>query len=298
MSVNNFLKKDNVSLLWDVLIDDDIMKNKQPNEISHINDVFNTNLKKFYDASNSKKNLTELNKNYITVMMKFIINNFQQQSAPILKKKGLVTYEEIQNDRLSQFEKDYTSRQQEFTSAMSLPVPKTPDFSDKIDGPLGEMDDEVKKYLAQRNYDVEQINKIYDNKDTADKWLKSQETSLKAEKIQPVKNVVTSTPIKYIKIDKSTNLNESVINKDVIDLSTKKKSITWAENLEECENLEKQNDSVINVADIFSKLKTIPTIINQNQNQNQNEDITFLKNEINILHKKLDTILDLLNVTK
>jgi hypothetical protein len=296
MSVNNFLKKDNVSLLWDVLIDDDIMKNKQPNEISHINDVFNTNLKKFYDASNSKKNLTELNKNYITVMMKFIINNFQQQSAPILKKKGLVTYEEIQNDRLSQFEKDYTSRQQEFTSAMSLPVPKTPDFSDKIDGPLGEMDDEVKRYLAQRNYDVEQINKIYDNKDTADKWLKSQETSLKAEKIQPVKNVVTSTPIKYIKIDKSTNLNESVINKDVIDLSTKKKSITWAENLEECENLEKQNDSVINVADIFSKLKTIPTIINQNQNQNQNEDITFLKNEINILHKKLDTILDLLNV--
>jgi hypothetical protein len=294
MSVNNFLKKDNVSLLWDVLIDDDIMKNKQPNEISHINDVFNTNLKKFYDASNSKKNLTELNKNYITVMMKFIITNFQQQSAPILKKKGLVTYEEIQNDRLSQFEKDYTSRQQEFTSAMSLPVPKTPDFSDKIDGPLGEMDDEVKKYLAQRNYDVEQINKIHDNKDTADKWLKSQETSLKAEKIQPVKNVITSTPIKYIKIDKSTNLNESVINKDVIDLSTKKKSITWAENLEECENLEKQNDSVINPADIFSKLKTVPTIINQNQS----EDITFLKSEINILHKKLDTILDLLNVKK
>jgi hypothetical protein len=305
MSKNDFLTKENVSLLWEVIMDDDLMKNKQQSEVSQIIDIFNVNLKKFH-ASTNNNNLTELNKNYITVMINFINKNFNK---PIVKnninqnqKKDLITYEEIQNDRLSQFERDYNNRQQEFTSAMSLPVPEAPDFSDKTDGPLTEIEVEVKRYMAQRNYDVEQLNKTMDNNNNnqgkANTWLKPQETSLKAEKnplnLNLEKKPVNSekNPLKYIKIDNSTKVNENVIQNDVIDLNDKykKKTISWADNFKEDEE---QIDDVISGLDIFSKLKTITT--KKDNNSNNNDDIVFLKNEIKVLHQKLDTILGLLN---
>ena len=290
MSKNDFLTKPNVSLLWEVIMDNEIMKNKPQAEISQIIDIFNVNLKKFHDSTNNN-NLTELNKNYITVMMNFITKNFSKPPTTSLsnQKKGLVTYEEIQNDRLSKFEKDFNSKQQEFTSAMALPIPPTPDFSDKKDEPLSEIEVEVKRYMAQRNYDVEQLSKTLNNNDSqqASSWLKPQETSLKTDK-KPL-SIMNPNPIKYIKIDNETNINTNVIQNDVIDLTAKKKTISWANNLEgegekEDENLEQ------NTMDIFSKLKMIPT-----PTPSKKDEIGELKEEIKVLHQKLDTILQLLS---
>jgi aspartate-semialdehyde dehydrogenase len=106
MSKTDFLTKQNVSLLWEVIMDNDFMKNKPPTEISQIIDIFNVNLKKFHDSTNNN-NLTELNKNYITVMMNFINKNFNKPTPTPPNEKKLVTYEELQNDRLSKFEKDF-----------------------------------------------------------------------------------------------------------------------------------------------------------------------------------------------
>ena len=298
MSKNDFLTKENVSLLWEVIMDDDLMKNKQQSEVSQIIDIFNVNLKKFH-ASTNNNNLTELNKNYITVMINFINKNFNK---PIVKnninqnqnqKKDLITYEEIQNDRLSQFEKDYNNRQQEFTSAMSLPVPQAPDFSDKTDGPLTEIEVEVKRYMAQRNYDVEQLSKSLNNNNNdsqqASSWLKPQETSLKADKMPLHLPQLDKNPIKYIKIDNDTNISKNVIQNDMIDLTTKKKTISWATNLEGEKEYENQNEKEEQTTiDIFSKLKTIPS-------PNKKDEIGELKEEIKILHEKLDTILQLLS---
>ena len=305
MSKTDFLTKQNVSLLWEVIMDNDFMKNKPQNEVSQIIDIFNVNLKKFHDSTNNN-NLTELNKNYITVIMNFINKNFNKPTptpTPPNEKK-LVTYEELQNDRLSKFEKDLNSRQQEFTSAMALPVPPTPDFSDKKDEPLSEIEVEVKRYMAQRNYDVEQLNKTLVNDNQASSWLKPQETSLKAEKlplVQSNKNPLPlvqsdKNPIKYIKIDNETNVSKNVIQKDVIDLNNnnnnnKKKVISWADEIRSDEiianeiadefNAEKQIET-----NIFSKLKTIPS---------KKDELADLKEEMKVLHQKLDLILNFMN---
>ena len=288
-NVSNFLKRENVSLLWEVIMDDETIQSKQPSELSQINEVFNTNLKKFYDSSGGSKNLTELNKNYITVMMNFINKNFANKQLMPSQKKELVTYEDIQSDRLSQFEKDYNNRQQEFSKAMALPVPTTPNFSDKIDEPLSEIEAEVKRYMAQRNYDVDQLNKTFDSQETASNWLKPQETSLKAEKM-PIVNNNTNSGIKHIKIDKSILLNENTIQNDVIDLSSsfsKKKSISWAKELDAKE------------LDLDLVKKELPKITARSNEFNE------LKNEINELNKKIDLlntnvnlILNLLNQNK
>jgi hypothetical protein len=295
-NVSNFLKRENVSLLWEVIMDDETIRNKQPGELSQINEVFNTNLKKFYDSSGGSKNLTEMNKNYITVMMNFINNNFANKRMLPSQKKELVTYEDIQSDRLSQFEKDYNNRQQEFSKAMALPVPTAPNFSDKIDEPLSEIEAEVKRYMAQRNYDVDQLNKTFDSQETASNWLKPQETSLKAEKM-PIVNNNTNSGIKHIKIDKSILLNENVIQNDVIDLSSssKKKSISWAKELDlDAKELDaKELDIDLDLDMVKKELPKITTRFNE------------LKNEINALNKKIDLlntnvnlVLNLLNQNK
>lgn len=295
-NVSNFLKRENVSLLWEVIMDDETIRNKQPGELSQINEVFNTNLKKFYDSSGGNKNLTEMNKNYITVMMNFINNNFANKRMLPSQKKELVTYEDIQSDRLSQFEKDYNNRQQEFSKAMALPVPTAPNFSDKIDEPLSEIEAEVKRYMAQRNYDVDQLNKTLDSQETASNWLKPQETSLKAEKM-PIVNNNTNSGIKHIKIDNSTHLNENALQRDVIDLSSssKKKSISWAKelDLDEKELDAKELDLDLELDMVKKELPKITTRFNE------------LKNEINALNKKIDLlntnvnlVLNLLNQNK
>ena len=300
MSKNDFLTKQNVSLLWEVILDNEVMQNKPQSEISQIIDIFNVNLKKFHDSTNNN-NLTELNKNYITVMMNFINKNFAKSASSSLlnQKKTLVTYDEIQNDRLSKFEKDFNTKQQEFTSAMALPIPPTPDFSDKKDEPLSEIEVEVKRYMAQRNYDVEQLSKSLINNDSqqASSWLKPQETSLKADK-QPLSSInpLINNPIKYIKIDNESNINKNVIQNDVIDLNNnnKKKTISWAKNLEENNYITEEgvecetNDLQQTTLDIFSKLKMIPS-------PSKKDEIGELKEEIKVLHQKLDTILNLLS---
>ena len=289
MSKTDFLTKQNVSLLWEVIMDNDFMKNKPQTEVSQIIDIFNVNLKKFHDSTNNN-NLTELNKNYITVMMNFINKNFNKPTQPVVKQ-NLVTYEEIQNDRLTKFEKDFNSKQQEFTSAMALPVPPTPDFSDKKDEPLSEIEVEVKRYMAQRNYDVEQLNKTLVNDNQASSWLKPQETSLKAEKLPlPLVSSNVNNPIKYIKIDNETNISKNVIQKDVIDLNNnnnnnnKKKVLSWAdERTDEIQNEVVDDQEAKN---IFSKLKTIPS---------KKDELADLKEEMKVLHQKLDLIINFMN---
>jgi hypothetical protein len=71
--------------------------------------------------------------------------------------------------------------------------------------------------MAQRNYDVDQLNKTFDSQETASNWLKPQETSLKAEKMPIVNtNTNTNSGIKHIKIDKSILLNENSIQNDPV----------------------------------------------------------------------------------
>ena len=185
MSVNDFLTKGNVDLLWEVIIDDDLFKNKPKELINQIGSIFTQNLRGFNEAEKNNSNtLMSMNKRFIGLILnhsRSIINESQYSQKE--KGKQLITSSDLQSERMTQFEKDLSQKQSEFSSAMSLPVPPVPKFSDNnLDEPIGEMELAIKKALEQRNYDIEQVSKNL-NKSNADSWLKPQETSLKSEKI-------------------------------------------------------------------------------------------------------------------
>jgi hypothetical protein len=270
--LHQFLTKENIQILWDVLIEDPVIKNfcSSHDKIIELTKLFESNLKGFYDVERKNcTNLIELNKKYMILIINYLgrqiltpttkpVENTNQKQLSQFKKitihneqiKQPITYEEIQNERKSQFEKDLYNRQQEFTNAMSNPVPPVPDFSDKIDEPISEIELEIKRIQEQRNYDMEIINQNYqqnmnnqpNSNDTT--WLESENTNIKNEK-----------------------------------------HISW-----EDEN-----------AGLFAKLKkksileTNNSITNNsitNSNIDISEEINFLKNEMNLLNNKINILIN------
>jgi hypothetical protein len=309
MSVNDFLTKQNVDLLWEVIIDDDLFKNKPKELINQIGSIFTSHLRGFNEAEkNNSNNLMSMNKRFIGIILnhsRSIIIQSQSQSSQKQKGKELITSTDLQTERMSQFEKDLSQKQSEFTSAMSLPVPPVPQFSDNnLDEPIGEMELAIKKALEQRNYDIEQVSKNL-NKSNADSWLKPQETSLKSEKIVPlnnsnqksnyIQNSNVQNSLKYIKIA-DENIENTIIKKDIIDLS-KQKHISWEDENISLQIVDKEDENDIIENNIFKKLKKINPEINQEivDPLSINNRMNILEDKIEGLNNKIDLIIKILS---
>lgn len=305
MSTNDFLTKQNVDLLWEVIIDDDLFKNKPKELINQIGSIFTQNLRGFNEAEkNNSSNLMSMNKRFIGLILNhsrsIIISN--KNPIPPQKIKDLITSSDLQTERMSQFEKDLSQKQNEFTSAMTLPVPPVPKFSDNnSDEPIGEMELAIKKVLEQRNYDIEQVNKNLKNSNVDSSWLKPQETSLKSEKNPSINkpNIISNSnsgiqnKVKYIKID-NENIENTIIKKDIIDLGPKKQ-ISWEDENINLQMIEEEiNETKIIEDDIFKKLKKIEPQITESSNININNRMNILEDKLEGLNNKIDLILKLL----
>ena len=309
MSENLFNKKENIQMLWDVVSDEDIFKFLSPDIQSKIYNVFINNIQGFFQIERTKTNpsLVEMNKKYILLILNHIKQTYSYQPSKIKihndpPVKELITYEEIQNDRKSQFDKDLSKRQEEFEDFMSIKSPPVPEFADpvgKTDKPIKEMDKILKDMLAQRNYEVEQINKSYNNiinsnDSQVDNWLKPQETSLKSEKFQEIKS---EEPQNYSRFKFLSEIEPGLSNinptaKKNVSFNNKDQVNTF--NSEPFSEEEEQNS-------LFSKLKKINkkeeniTLKIQEKDLNEEDRLTKLERNMKNLDEKMDKIIALLS---
>jgi len=314
MSLKEFTQKENIQMLWDVVSDEDIFKFLSPDIQSKIYNLFINNIKGFFELEKTKnKSLVDINKKYILLILNHIKQTYQYQPSKIKihneqPVKELITYEEIQNERKSKFDKDFSKRQEEFEDFMAVKAPPVPEFADpvgKTDKPIKEMDKILKDIQAQRNYEVEQINRSYNpNNNEVDNWLKPQETSLKTEKFQGQE--IKSQPEQSQKYSRFKFLNE--LESD-LSASNSKKNVSFSNN-DQVNTFISEPVSEDEDINLFSKLKKInkkeenitvqynEQIFNEpkiNQ-QNISED-RIEKLEINMmnLNEKMDKILALLS---
>jgi hypothetical protein len=290
--MNAFMSKDNITMIWDVISDEDIFKFLSKDIQNDIYKVFLENLQMFYDTERKKSSsLVEVNKKYIMLLLNHIKTQYQQKIPSKIKiinelsppppTKSLITYEEIHNERKTQFEEDLTKLEEEFTSAMTLHVPDVPDFTDKYsDEPISEIDKLLKEMTSKRNYDIEKISQNHSN---ATNWLKPQETSIKSDKFLSSK-------------EKEKEKEKENENRKILE---QKKNVTWNisneyendfinENIrfEESENNIEQS--------IFKKLKKVDPPNSENKLKNLEEQVMNLENQVMILNNKMDLILNLL----
>ena len=293
MSIKQFTQKQNIQMLWDVVSDEDIFTFLAPDIQSKIYNLFLNNIQGFFEVERKKTNLlVDLNKKYILLILNHIKKTYPYQPSKIKihneqpHLKELITFEEIQNDKKTKFEKDFNRRQEEFEDSMKLKAPPIPEFADpKNDKPIKEMDKILKEMQAQRNYEVEQINRSYNTPNQVDNWLKPQETSLKTEKFQ------TNTEQSQNHTSRFKFLNE------IDQTLSPKKNVTFS-NTDYVKTFQEQDEEDIA---IFSKLKKVKENIKldiheQQPMYNENEDrITKLERSVENLNEKMDKIIDLLS---
>lgn len=275
-------------MLWDVISDENSFKDLTPSYQKTIMNLFLNNVKGFYEAEGSKTNsLVDINKKYILLILNYINKTFSVQPNKIKiynepPPKELITYEEISDNRKSLFDRDYSRRQEEFENSMTIKAPPIPEFADKkSDTPIKEMDKILKEMQAQRNYEVDQINRNYNNSNEIDNWLKPQETSLKNEKIHANNN-----------INNNQKFNEqqppSNRLKYLNDLESPKKNVTFQ--LDDVED----NDIFLKLKKSDKKEENIK--IEMDDSYNFNEDrLAKLERNVNNLMSKMDKILEILN---
>jgi hypothetical protein len=307
MSVNMFLLDVNKQMVWDLIQDEFILNEHSQETVQRISDVFNTNIKVFYESEKNKSvDLFDLNKKYILRILDYINNNIlKPKQKPDMVKDKYYTHEDIQNDKRSQFDKELNMKKSEFTNAVTQKIPPVPNFSDTVDEPIVEMEEAVRKMVEQRKYDIDQIPLLekveqkqkgdlrtpfeipaVEQKSTRGGYGGSALTveqkstrgvyggsALTVEQ-KSTRGVYGGSAPVYIKIDKENIIDN---RNDVIDLEPKKQ-ITWS-----------QTNDIIE-QNIFNKLKTLkPETSNSFQ-----QELDELKIKMEVMNANINKILQML----
>jgi hypothetical protein len=236
----------------------------------------------------------EMNKKFISLIM----NSFRPvNQEPQVKQ--LFKAEDIQAERMNAFERGLAEKKNDFMSAMSVPVPEAPKFSDSsrdepIGGAMGEL---IARTLAQRNFDVESIHRAT-NKEDVEKWLKPSETSVKMEKVQQNQKSATQLEEKQKQYEYNQPAPKFIqIGEELPVLPVVKKQISWGENQE--------YDTFINTSEIQLEINEIssgnsednkPNIFSRlKQVKEETPETIEIKNEIKVMGEKIVNLEDKIN---
>jgi hypothetical protein len=283
----SFITNENIDLLWEIILEEEFIRKVVSREkIVEFRNYFIVQIKEFQNAT-AKLNipLVQLNKQFITNFMTVMRSQqpvTQLPSTP--QNKQLYTSQEIQAERKSQFENDLTRKQNEFTRGMSVPVPEIPKFSEDLDKPIGSaMDELIAKTLAERNYEIQQIQRQMPGPPP------------------PQQTQQTQQQIKYIKIGEE--LKGPVMTPiDVNDLFGKTpekntgvvKNVSWGENeYQEYPPSQQQPQEETGFNHLFSKLKKVETKTQEQQDiQDLKMSVSEIQKQMASIHEKIEILLN------
>lgn len=222
---SEFIKPENVYLIWELLSEQDIVK-KQPNHIKEqisnyvVNEIhyFYNNILKGNDIS-----LIQMNKEYIKFIIYYVKSNYPNQINKIKIHEEPITFKEIQEQRELEFNTRYNEMQNDFTNMVTLKKPEIPQFEDNIaDKPvsINDMEERIKEMSMKRNYDLHTI--ITNNEKKSVSFESDEkEKSVKDDFHNFFNNLDTYEESNNIKDNNTDNITMNIINTDTdIDTNT------------------------------------------------------------------------------
>ena len=253
-----FTNKQNIQLLWEVLLDELQINNNNKSLVNNIRNVFESNVHPFTSRTKPNASIIELNKQFLSQVVLAVnklfpnFNEIKQRQEQNIKRIQIATeeinepykIEDIQASRQTDFERELETKRMDLENYMTPQKPKEVDFSyGNLDGKITSMDSLIADKMNQRNLEVEQFNNSLHNTlgVNPEQWLKSKETSLNNEKNieqKLVKNDLVKNRLKHINIDENNNISLN----QIITGNKSNKSVSF-------------EDSNIN---IFQKLKRQP----------------------------------------
>jgi len=196
-NITNFSTKQNLIMLWEVLLDELNINSNNIKLISNIKTVFDSNINPFLLRANKTSAIMVLNKQFLGQVVLAVNRLFPTLKQDQVIKKITITNEEILEpykiedihaSRQSNFEKEVEKKKIELETYMIPNKPQNLDFSDNnTNNPLinkiTEMGPLLAEKMAERNLELEQIQNTNYNSSTVnpEMWLKSLETSVKTD---------------------------------------------------------------------------------------------------------------------
>ena len=306
--INIFSNKENLNMLWEVLLDELKIKSSPSNKavINGIQAVFHSNISPFITKINPSSGLMEINKLFLKQVLIAVNRLFPNLNQEQIVKRIQIGNEEvmepykvedIHSARQNNFEKQLQQQREDFDKFSTFKKPKELDFTEKIEEPrITEMQSLIAETIAKRNFEVEHI---HTNLESAESWLQSTKTSVKNEK-QATTNTMNTDNInrklKHINIDTNNNNYE---NSNVVEKNLKK--VSWEDDnssnnisliIDDYQNTDNNINNINNNNNnnnIFNKLKKINV---SDEPIHRNKDIIKLSQQIEILNTKFDTLID------
>lgn len=281
-----FTNRENLNLLWNVLLDEFNINSSNKNLINNIKIVFESNINPFISRANPKSNIMELNKLFLSQLVLAVnklfpnFTSFNEVNQNI--KRITISDEDILNEpykiedihasRQSEFDKTVQQKRIDMENYMTPQKPKELDFSDKTtDVKITAMDSVIAEKMAQRNLEIEQLQNGNFNTSSSiniENWLTPKETSVKNDKTMFDKKSINknneNNRLKHISIDNNniTLLEPEQKTQNLI------KKVSW-------DDLTEQKEPALN---IFNKLKKQPIIeTNQDEGLNMNNDQKYVE---------------------
>ena len=223
-NIKNFLNSKNVSMLWEVLLDELNINPNSSTILQNIKTVFDGNISLFTTKANPNMGLMNLNKlflNQVLIAVNQLFPNLkQEQQMKLINISDEVIgepykVEDIHNARQTDFEKQVADKRNEFESSINQKKPQPVDFSDKVEPEMKimEMEALIAETMAKRKFDIEQIQGLNSNANANVNSLTNTLTNVKKPLIQAkTEKTVSFNDNVTLHIDDYENVNVNNIN--------------------------------------------------------------------------------------
>lgn len=197
-----FTSNDNKSILWDILVEQNLFEGIDSKYKYEIKDVFEQTIL-VVEKQGRGLSLIEKNKDVIKNMVMTLESFKRQQQSPIVPRQ--YTNEELHKERQKAFERELQRKQTEF-DGLNRTMPEKIDFSDKADEKLGDkIDTLLAETIASRERELKQVLQIQ-NPEMAAKWI---------ETGNRISNFNDSESIRNLKIGEEAQIQETqIVNLD------------------------------------------------------------------------------------
>ena len=291
--MTKFLNKQNLKLLWDVLLDELHIDPNNKQIVTNIRTVFESNIQPFTKNTtintslNGNMQLVNLNKQFLSQVLiavnRLFPNLKQEQDFKRIQisSEEVSPYkiEDIREARQDNFEKQVSIKRADFENYINLNKPKELDFSEKIDdGKITEMDSLIAETVARRKFDIEQIQNTIVTEDP-ENWLQPEKiTNASTSASNTITKNLEKTSSSDLSIYQKLKLKKPETNTVISSNANQKKNVTWDDENKSNISLlieEKQEipadkvDILINKVDILIDLMT--KMVKQSEKQSEKQ---------------------------
>jgi len=276
---NIFTENSNKAMLWDIL--EESFSNLNNNDYNEFKIFFDKHIHES-DGHLNNENIIELiekNKFFIKNTLSLINNNQWKEKYNIVKTNELYTSSDLQQNRMSEFEKKFTERQSEFSNLINLNKPVEISFEDNNQEiPLYDIQSKIKEIEAEREQMLINTNYITHDIENDSKKIKILEESKKKITIN---NLIKSSDVNNL--IESSDVNNLIESSDVNNLIEPNNVNNLIEpnnvnNLIEPSDVKKKVtfNNLVDIVNINNEVKTL-------DKYNINYEIDNIKKEINLI---------------